>query len=445
MSGGMTDGAASTPRQAPVDASGDLANCVLACLCARHDPAALSKVWRAIASGRVTWDGLRQALVDARLDGLAYPVLCDQPGVPRELLAELRQAYAGYAVRNTLMLAALEDAVGRLAAAGIPTLVLKGAALIESIYPSLGQRPMNDLDVLVPHDRAAAADRVLCANGYAWSNPTDLAATLEFENELMLQRAGPVEVAIELHWHLINAPHYQRRIPMAWFWETARPIHINGSATLMLGAEAQLLHLCSHLVLHHGQAAGLDLRLLVDVAELLRQTVDVANDGADRTADHQPGQRVDGIDWALVLRRAQAWDLVIALQRVLPDAAARLGAPVPATALAELRRLRPRPEEARVVAALTTVDAGVAERFWTDLAGLSGTRARLRFIRYNLFPSADYMRQRYGHRGAVPPWAYLYRWWLGARDAARAARRSPGEDADPPRIESGASRVSMLE
>ena len=79
------------------------------------------------------------------------------------------------------------DAARKLTAAGIPTLALKGAALVESVYDSLGQRPMNDLDILVPAGQAAAAAELLLAEGYRWAAPTDLAAALEFENELMLR------------------------------------------------------------------------------------------------------------------------------------------------------------------------------------------------------------------------------------------------------------------
>ena len=76
-------------------------------------------------------------------------------------------------------------------AAGIPTLALKGAALIHSLYSDLGQRPMNDLDILVPAGRAAEAAEVLRAEGYSWAGPTDLATALAFENELEVEGQPP--------------------------------------------------------------------------------------------------------------------------------------------------------------------------------------------------------------------------------------------------------------
>ncbi|MBK8540322.1 MAG: nucleotidyltransferase family protein [Anaerolineae bacterium] len=401
-------GLVSIGGQEPWRPSADgLADCVRACLRARQDPAALDALRAALGSGQATWEALLRQLADARLDGLVYPVLNDAPWTPPAMLAELRQAHARHAVANTVLLTTFADAARKLTAAGIPTLALKGAALVESVYDSLGQRPMNDLDILVPAGQAAAAAELLLAEGYRWAAPTDLAAALEFENELMLRRPGPIDIVIELHWHLINAPYYQRRLPMDWFWETSRPLQVGGVATRTLGPEAQVLYLCAHLVLHHGQQRDLELRLLADIAAVLRLA-----GPADRA-----------IDWDLVLRQAQAWDLVIALQRALSQAAERLGAPVPIAVLDAMDRMRPSEAEARVVAAMTAPDPSVAARFRADMAGLSGARARLRFIARNVFPSADYMRQRYSEDGVGLPRAYLRRWWLGLSGAVRSLGR----------------------
>jgi hypothetical protein len=96
------------------------------------------------------------------------------------------------------------------------------------------------------------------------------------------------------------------------------------------------------------------------------------------------------------------------------------------------------PREAVVVQRLrAALPAGA--RFWTDLAGITGWRQRLRFARTNLFPSAAYLRQRYAipHPLLVPLY-YPYRWWRGLRGSfalrwlSRALRRrspaSPGRN-----------------
>ncbi|MEJ2041204.1 MAG: nucleotidyltransferase family protein [Desulfosarcinaceae bacterium] len=46
-------------------------------------------------------------------------------------------------------------------AAGIPTMVLKGAALTVQVYKNHAIRPMADIDILVPQDRAILAHALL--------------------------------------------------------------------------------------------------------------------------------------------------------------------------------------------------------------------------------------------------------------------------------------------
>jgi len=69
----------------------------------------------------------------------------DDPALPR-----LREEHDRQEAANARLFARAGEAVGALEAAGVPTLVLKGAALAFLCYDSLGARPMTDVDVLVP-------------------------------------------------------------------------------------------------------------------------------------------------------------------------------------------------------------------------------------------------------------------------------------------------------
>jgi hypothetical protein len=55
--------------------------------------------------------------------------------------------------------------VDALHAAGIPALLLKGAALVETVYPDPAQREMLDLDILVPGEQLDEASSVLTPLG----------------------------------------------------------------------------------------------------------------------------------------------------------------------------------------------------------------------------------------------------------------------------------------
>ena len=73
---------------------------------------------------------------------------------------------------------------------------------------------------------------------------------------------------------------------------------------------------------------------------------------------------------------------------------------------------------------LTASERPVAQRFYADLASMSSWRERLRYGWGSVFPSADYMRQRYGISNALfVPLSYPYRWFLGLKSALPALAR----------------------
>jgi len=72
---------------------------------------------------------------------------------------QLKQARRHTLLRNDWLLRQLADGLARFDAANIPTIVLKGAAMIALVYSDFALRPMLDLDVLVPRadfERAGA-------------------------------------------------------------------------------------------------------------------------------------------------------------------------------------------------------------------------------------------------------------------------------------------------
>ncbi len=73
---------------------------------------------------------------------------------------------ASTTARNVMLLSEAEAAIAALASAGIPVLVVKGAALLGAVY-HLEERAMEDVDLLVPHDRGATASAALARAGFS--------------------------------------------------------------------------------------------------------------------------------------------------------------------------------------------------------------------------------------------------------------------------------------
>lgn len=370
------------------------------CLLGRHHAWALDEA-RALLPG-VDWEEVRRTIWGERLAPLVYKIVQGQVLAPPDLEEELARAYADNALRSTFLFHRVEALLLALHDAGIEALLLKGAALSQVIYSRSAVRPLGDLDVLVRPEQVRTALAALTRIGYSRCDVEPRAGdTLAYENEVLIQKPGLVPADVEIHWGLLDSPHYQRVLDMAWFWQTALPVRIGETDTLILGPEAQLLHLCAHLALHH---AGEGLLWRHDIAEVIHAY-------ADR------------FDWDLLLAQAQAFDLVLPVQGLLAEVAEQWRAPIPDAILQRLSALQPSPAEARVNAWLTAPARPVAQRFWADLASMPGWRPRLHYALANLLPSPAYMRQRYGFR---QPWLlpiyYLHRYALGIRSLARRGR-----------------------
>jgi hypothetical protein len=368
---------------------------VCACLRLRHDPGAVERVRagaREIADG---WESVASLINDERVAPLLHRTLGTLRIVPEAVAAGLQQSYRVTGIRNLLLLRALGECLRELAAARLPVIVLKGAALAETIYSNVALRPMGDVDLLIHPADLPAMRAVLERLGYRLeSAETHPGALAEHENELAFSRPGPIPVFIDVHWSLFDSPHHQSHMDMEWFWQTAEATRIGDVPALMLGPEAQVIHLCGHLGLHH-QAQG--LLWWHDIAEVLFFYRERMN-------------------WAELLARTRHYDLVLPVRTVLARLAEEWDAPVPAEVLATLRAQQPSREERRVVADLTAPVRPAGQRFWSDLASMPGWRRRLRFARTHLFPSVAYMRRRYRITHPVLlPFYYPYRWLRGLR------------------------------
>jgi len=329
------------------------------------------------------------------LGPLLYGRLRGQDVFPPAAMSELRRAYYDNAGRSARLWHALETAIRALIQAGIPTLLLKGAALVPLVYHNPALRPMGDLDLLVRPADADAALATLAGLGYRPQQHEPAPRSIRtYENEIMLGREG-APAPLELHWGLFDSPYYQSHLPMEWFWQTARPVCIGDIVVQVLGPEAQLLHLCGHLLLHHSvEARPLWLH---DIAEVV--------------ACYQ-----EGIDWPMLLEQARACDLLMPLQQVLPRIACDWQAPIPAIVLERLATLRPSRAEERIQTRLSSGPRPAGRRLLDDLADTPGWLHRLRLAWVNLFPTPTYMQQRYCIRyRLLVPLFYPYRWFLGLR------------------------------
>ena len=364
------------------------------CLRLRLDPTRREAVDNAARGLADDWEAVGATIEAERIGPLLHQTVAAVVAPP--LGEQLHRSYHATAFRNLLLLRELGTCLRALTAAAVPVIVLKGAALIETVYGNLALRPMGDVDLLVHGPDLAAARRTLDGLGYeARRIETHPGALSEYENEVAFCKPGRFDTWVDVHWGLFDSPYYQDRIAMDWFWESARPAAVGDEPALVLGPEALLIHLCGHLALHHMHTG---LLWWHDVAAVL-------------------AAYVDEIDWPALLARTQEYGLLLPVGAVLSRAADEWGAAIPADVLHALCSLPARPAEQRIFTELTAAQRSPRQRLWSDLASMSDWRQRLRFARTNLFPSAAYMRRRYAiAHPLLIPFYYPYRWLRGALD-----------------------------
>jgi hypothetical protein len=169
-----------------------------------------------------------------------------QHGVKDPLMGKLKGIHHMTWYRNHRLLRNMASVVSFLQDIGLPTMVLKGVALILLHYRDHGLRPVGDVDVLVPTKDAFAATDLLMGSG--WSSDKLKSPGLLTETYLAQRHAVVLTDAagqqFDLHWHVLadscGAEADQE------FWEGALEVKLDGVSTHALNPTDQLLHVCAH-------------------------------------------------------------------------------------------------------------------------------------------------------------------------------------------------------
>ena len=372
------------------------------CLCSQWSPAALSRAAGMCAEAGFDWSSIVSVAEQEFVSPLMYHCLHNTIDVPPEFLQRLHKSYLWWARRSMLCFHELPKVLLAYAESNIPVILLKGAALADALYGNIALRPLRDIDLLIPPQEVRHALRILEEQGYMVGDiEVHESSTFEYENELLLVKHGATEFFLELHWSLLDSIHHQNVLDMDWFWHTAVPAEIAGHEARMLGPEAQILHLCSHLALHH-QSVGL----------LWFNDIAMALQGYG-----------DNLNWDVLLERAKQYDLVRPLQEILSTVVDEWYIDLPEEELARLSALIVSAEEQRVYERHTAADRPVAQRFLTDLTEIPRWSSKIRYGLINLFPKPAYMIHRYNITSlALLPLYYPYRWLLGLSSAAKSTR-----------------------
>jgi hypothetical protein len=226
--------------------------------------------------------------------------------------AELRQL-ATLSVMHMLQLEQLlHQSMDALAARQIDAILLKGAGLAYSAYPSFGDRPMGDIDLLVRPHHAERAWSLLQQDGWA---PMDGEAERYVGHHHLpplFQASG--RFRMEIHADILPVEH-PFQFSTDTLWRHAQLISANGRAVRVLTPVHQLWHTCVHFAWSHAMQWG-SWRTLRDCAAIM----------------HEPG-----FDWAQFVAFAKETRAATCCFWTLRVARRTTGAAVPDDVLSTLR------------------------------------------------------------------------------------------------------------
>ena len=283
-----------------------------------------------------------------------------------------------------------------LAPLAIEWVWLKGYALAHSVYPRPALRPMLDLDILVPAERCAEAEHALRAAGYLSEDAPPMYPGVERSQHHLEHLRSPGGIILEVHMRLHPSERLLPPRELAWFRARTMETRAAGVVVRHFTPEAQLLHLCGHAILQHGEG---DLRLqrFYDCHLLIAQTL--------------------RFDWRALLDQAARLGWSYAIDRMLTRTHDYFRTVIPDEVWHELRHAGsgdPKATWARKVAVALEGKGAASAIARARAFAPSPLFALYQGLRV-LVPSPAYMRWRYGPKARVLPFAYVRRWFEIAR------------------------------
>lgn len=345
-----------------------------------------------------------------RLSGLLFSHLRRprySPRLPGSVLQELQGLYYLNVARHLYVTTETTMVLEALQACGIPVMVLKGAALVNTVYADPGLRPMVDVDLLVPEVQVHEAQAAVCSLGYRpWGSPEDQEDAEKRHSHLPVLVGVGKPIVVEVHRHVVrlDSPlHFN----IEGFWQRSREATVAGVRVQVPGTEDFLLHLSLNFLLHRRFRSSASLGDLCDIAETVRCYGDT-------------------IAWPTLVKGAREYGLAGPAALGLFLAQQLLDAPVPAQVLGQLRPQGFSHREVRrfVLRRVLGTQQWVAKELVSPGRPYTITAA-MRAMPRRLLPSRRYMVSRYGPsaRGKALYLRYFSRLGEGLAILMRLARR----------------------
>ena len=332
-------------------------------------------------------DGLDVALVSAAANEGVTALLATTPAVerwPEGVRATLNRVRRGEAAAEPIRRQDLIQVLAELRAGDVDALLMKGALMAYTHYPSPWLRPRLDTDLIVAPASRSRADAVL--RGLGFRPGTHFSGDF-VTHQFRYERPSQFEFndVVDLHWKIANPHVFADAFTFEELAEDAVSVPALGPAARGLSAAHALVLACVHRVAHH------------DSSERLIWLYDI----------HLLASLMDAASGDQVARLAQVKQLRSVCAHGLSHAQARFATSSHGD---WFNRLQSGVESSEPTAAFIRTDLKKIDVLVSDLRTLGSWRQRLTLIREHLFPPLAYMRTVYGvSNPLLLPFTYVIR------------------------------------
>ncbi len=308
---------------------------------------------------------------------------CADAIIPEDVVRKLREKYLANAHRNTVLYHQLSELVAHFNDKSIPVVLLKGAHLAEFIYNDIALRPMSDLDIMVKEEHLSEAVQIAFSAGYRFLQDQnhekeetidignfDYGIMPDFKHFKALIHPES-KCMLEIHC-FIASEESPFNISMMELWKQARPENLNGNSVFVLSPEDLIIYLCLHAAYDHLFDFGLSA--LYDISIAIKH---YEND----------------LNWDEISHRSGQWHATHCLLLALYFTKKWMGANIPDELFENfhLDKMVHIAEE-RI---FKTFETTPLHPHYTQWRNRKGMRNRMRYVSDVLFPSREFMTNRY--------------------------------------------------
>ena len=240
--------------------------------------------------------------------------------VPTSILQRMKGIHAQNLAKSIILQKELSRLLLVFQQEGVPVVLLKGAALLGSVYGDIALRPMGDLDILVRPEHLDRAEAIALKQGYGYRANHELQQlTRQDCRHLANLWHHEKRIMLEIHHHIVShdEPYY---FNLEGFWSRARTVTISSACALVFAPEDLLIHLSIKFLLDRRYLSNSALGQLCDISEVTRHYG-------------------DSLDWDQIEQTSQENGVLKGLHFVLYTCQRLLQTPVPASIL---HRFQPR-------------------------------------------------------------------------------------------------------